>query len=388
MMESALESALRSLLLPTRAEELLLAACVADGKRAADAWTSFERLVIDPKTYFERNYAGLKGLLPFVESRLAANGIDAGKAFHTYARVALVREELRGKIVGDILADLLRTAAERGIHPTLLKGAALSATVYPQPSVRHVHAIDLLVDSEDWEKARELLPALRFEPESPGPDAAHHQNYKHWTGLALGLHTRAFYLPYFELPLPAIGGRSRNVEIHGQTAEVLSPEDNLVHVCGHAAYARSRSNLRWACDAAWILRQHPNLDWTIVIDTAEQAGTLPALAVQLNWLSQTLCLVPASCLAELQRRARYVPPHRQEAFFAALMHTTQSRQKTYDALAPSKREQLRFLKFSLVPSLRYMRWKHNANTPWRLAISYADRPRRFAIRTAHSSSAI
>jgi len=379
--QTVLEAALQTLL-PSETEEQLLTACIADGPKAVRAWSTFIALAGDAKVYFERNDSGLKGLLPFVESRLAANAIDAGKAFHTYARVALVREELRTSIVTDTLADLLHAAGQRRIPLTLLKGAALSATAYPKPSTRHVHAIDILVDPEDWRAMRDLLPTLRFQPEAAGPDAAHHQNYKHWTGLALGLHLRAFYLPYFELPLGEAAARARHVEIKGSTVRVLSPEDNLVHICGHAAYARSRTNLRWACDAAWLIKQNPDLNWAVVIDTADQAGTLPALAVQINWLAGTVCSVPKSCLAELQLRGRHVPPSMREAFFAALLHTTQSRRKTLAAFADDRREQLRFLMFSLLPSARYMRWKHNAHTALKLALCYADRPRRFALRVA------
>jgi hypothetical protein len=380
-MQTVLEAALQTLL-PSETEEQLLIACIGEGARTLHAWSAFTALAGGARAYFERNYDGLKGLLPFVESRLAANGIDAGKAFHTYARVALVRDELRSSIVTDILADLLRSAEERGICFTLLKGAALSATVYPKPSTRHVHAIDLLVQPQDWQAARDLLQTKRFEPKTGGPDASHHQNYEHWTGLALGLHTRAFYLPYFELPLAEAAARARSVEIRGSKVRVFSPEDNLVHICGHAAYARTRTNLRWACDAAWLIKHSPHLDWTVVIETAERAGTLPALAVQIGWLARTLCSVPNSSLAELQLRGRNVPAMMREAFFAALLHTTQSRRTTIASLAGYRHEQLRFLMFSILPSKRYMRWKHNAHTALALALCYADRPRRFAMRVA------
>jgi len=380
-MQTALEAALQTLL-PSATEEQLFTACIADGPLAVRAWSNFIALAGDAKRYFENNETGLKALLPFVESRLAANAIDAGKAFHTYARVALVREELRSSMVTDILADLLRAADQQRIRLTLLKGAALAATAYPQPSMRHVHAIDILVEPEYWEAARDLLPTMRFQPQAPGPDAAHHRSYMHWTGLALGLHRRAFYLPYFELPLGEAATRARRIEIKGTPVRVLSPEDNLVHVCGHATYARSRTNLRWACDAAWLIKQNPNLDWPAVIDAAELAGTLPALAVQIRWLAGTVCSVPKSTLAELQLRGRHVPPGMREAFFAALLHTTQSRRRTLTAFSRDRLDQLRFLMFSILPSARYMRWKHNANTPLQLALCYADRPRRFALRVA------
>ena len=84
-------------LLPSREQALLLAACLRDDDVAAHAWMGFVAEVEDPRSYFESDRTGLKAMLPFLEASLARNKIDAGKAFHTYARVALVREELRAK---------------------------------------------------------------------------------------------------------------------------------------------------------------------------------------------------------------------------------------------------------------------------------------------------
>src|SRR5712672_3483026 len=80
-------------LLPSQEQALLLVACLAE-QPAAGAWLDYVAAVRDPKAYFEADQTGLKGLLPFVGSSLERNGIDSGKAYQTYARVALVREEL------------------------------------------------------------------------------------------------------------------------------------------------------------------------------------------------------------------------------------------------------------------------------------------------------
>jgi hypothetical protein len=370
-------------LLPPRTDELLLQACVCNGWEASNAWSDFVRLSRGAKPFFENNKYGLKGLLPFVESRLEANGIDAGKTFHTYARVALVREELRCRIVSDILGEMLLGFSGVGIRPCLLKGVAMAATVYPQPSMRHIHAIDLLVEPEQWREANEVLPNLRFSADPPGPDAAHHVNYKHRSGLALGMHSRAFFLPYFEMPSAALEDRARPIDMGPCQAKVFAPEDNLVHVCGHAMYARTRANLRWACDAAFLIQKNPDLDWALVIDTAERAGTLPALSVQIHWLARTLCKVPTSSLLEMRQRAATCVAVSQEAIYAALLHTTESRSRTFRAFTGSPQMQAGFLRFSVLPSLQYMQWKHNTTSPLRLALCYAERPRRFASRAVH-----
>ena len=156
--------------LPTRDHELLLRACLCEPSIAQSAWTEFSARVGDAKLYFEADEGGLKGLLPFVEASLARNCIDAGKAFHTYARVAAVREELRSGIYSEVLAGLLDALERAGVSNVLLKGAALSATVYPQPSTRHNHAIDVWVAPGQLQAAEAIVVAERFELRLPtGP---------------------------------------------------------------------------------------------------------------------------------------------------------------------------------------------------------------------------
>jgi putative nucleotidyltransferase-like protein len=367
-------------LLPAAAEGMLLAACLRDGDVAAQAWTAFVGQVGDVKAYFETNRTGLKGMLPFIEASLAAKEIDAGRAFHTYARVALVREELRSQIYAEILDSVLVALDAAHIPALLLKGGALSATVYPQPSRRHTHAIDLLVDPEQMAPASAALARIQCTRRPVGSGASRHQDYRHWTGLALGLHSTAFFLPYFEMPREQLLARAASISIAGRRVFIMSPEDSLVHICAHAIYSRSRANLRWACDAFYLLERHPNLDWSIVIETAVRSRVGLPLCVLLRWLREALgAAVPAERLGELHERSGPIDALTAESIYAALLHTTLSRGKALRALAGSWRAQLGFLRFTAVPSPRYMRWRHNVDANWKLPVYYADRPRRIAL---------
>jgi len=167
-----------------------LVACLAEQQPAAGAWLDYVAAVRDPKPIFEADQTGLKGLLPFVGSSLERNGIDSGKAYQTYARVALVREELRSRIYGEILGAVLAGLDAAHISAVLLKGGALSAMVYPQPSARHNHAIDLLVDEAQIESASALLSKAQFTPGPVTSGAAFHRNFRHSSGLGVGVCTR------------------------------------------------------------------------------------------------------------------------------------------------------------------------------------------------------
>lgn len=380
---AAYELALQQLL-PSRAHGLLLAACLLESGAAARAWAAFAAEVRDVKAYFERDQMGLKGLLPFIESSLNAKAIDAGKAFHTYARVALVREELRSKIYAQIQAEVFGALEAARIPAVLVKGGALSATVYPQPSMRHNHAIDLLVEPAHMAAAGATLSQVKFKrraAEAYGD--AFHRDFRHTSGLALGLHSQLFFLPHFALPLSMIRARTRSIPIGAQRVSVMSPEDSLVHVCGHAAYSRARANLRWACDAYFLLQTNPVFDWRIVADTAAEARLTLPLLVLLRWLNAFLgAPIPAERLADLHARSRTIDAVTAEGLYAAMLHTTFSRATAFKSFAASSRAQWGFLKFSAFPSARYMRWKHNVEHGWKLPLYYADRPRRLALRLA------
>ncbi len=373
--------------LPTRPQGLLLSACLCEPEVAAPAWCAFVDAVGDVKRYFESDRTGLKGLLPFVESRLAANGIDAGKAFHTYARVASVREALRGQIYAEILASVLDAVSAAGLESLLLKGGAVSTMVYPQPSWRHNHAIDLLVGSFAMERADAVLIAQQFVRQPSGSGAADHHSFLHSTGLALGLHARPFYLPHFDMPLDEVGSRAASISLGETSARVMSPEDCLVHVCGHSIYSRSRSTLRWACDAYYLVQRNPALDWDRVVETATDGRLVAPIFVTLRWLKETLhARIPVAVLSDLEGRVGNLDAVSVEGIYAALSHSSTSLRRTFGWANTNFRSTLAFLKFCIAPSLRYMRWKYNVGV-WKLPYYYVLRPLKFVARSMRGSVA-
>lgn len=365
--------------LPTHPQSLLLAACLREPPFASVAWRDFVAVVGDPKRFFELNGTGLKGLLPFVESRLAENGIDAGRSFHTYARVALVREALRSRIYQEILGGVLSAFDRNAVSSVLLKGGAVSATVYPQPSRRHNHAIDLWVAAEAMSRATSALEAVQFVREVPGPGAVSHRRFRHSSGLELALHSKPFYLPHFDLPLEEVVGRSQSIGMGEISARVLSPEDCLVHVLGHSVYSRSRPNLRWVCDAYYLIQNNPKLAWNVVVETATRAGLALPIVVPLRWLRDNLSVpIPEQILDELVRRGRS-DGIQVEGIYSALLHTSASPRKALGWTRGSWRTVLGFIGFCVAPSPRYMRWRYNAPR-WKLPYLYVSRPLRFAAR--------
>jgi hypothetical protein len=266
-----------------------------------------------------------------------------------------------------------------------LKGGAVSATVYPQPSWRHNHAIDLLVDSSAMVRANGVLQAQQFVRQPSGSGAADHHSFRHSTGLALGLHARPFYLPHFDMPLDEVGFHAEAISLGETTARVMSPEDCLVHVCGHSVYSRSRSTLRWACDAYYLVQNSPALDWDRVVETATYGRLVVPILVSLRWLKETLhARIPATVLSELERRARNLDVVAVEGINAALLHSSTSLRRSFGWANTNFRSALAFLKFCVAPSFRYMRWKYDVGS-WTLPYYYVLRPLKFSARSIRGS---
>ncbi len=364
---------------PTHAEASLLAACLRAPDVAAPAWKDFIAVVGDAKRYFESNRTGLKALLPFVESRLAANGIDAGKAFHTYARVASVREELRGRIYLEILASTLAALDAAGVFSILLKGGAASISAYPQPSWRHNHAIDLWVDAAGLSAGQMALLDLGCTAEPMLAGVADHRIFRHITGLAIGLHSKPFYLPHFEASFEELGGRTFTVRVGEAHVRVLSAEDALVHVCGHALYSRSRANLRWVCDAYYLIGHRRTFDWDVAVRTAVRARLALPMCVVLRWLAQSLAVeVSAYALNELATRSTHLDRIDVEGVYASMLHSAASPRVVLRWTRGHLRTMCGFLKFGAMPSFAYAKWQHDTLQRWMLPYYYVTRVLKFA----------
>ena len=100
--------------------------------------------------------------------------------------------------------------------------------------------------------------------------------------------------------MDGIWARSRPHTIAGAATRILSPADNVLHVCGHAAGVRARANLRWASDAWHIIDRHRDLDWQGFLDCAESSGLALPLYVMMRYLAEDLdAPVPSHVVAAL-----------------------------------------------------------------------------------------
>ncbi len=376
--EPALADALR-VILPNRERTELLRACLLSGAAGRRAWEAWCERTGDPRTTFEDDQTGLKGLLPLVQAALERNGITGDRPLLTYLRAARLREELRSKIYRDICRRVLSALAAADLPVIALKACVVAETAYETPAVRHCHAVEILVREGDMARTAGILAAQEFARARVQLVADPcHVSYQHSSGLPLELHSRLFHIPYYEPPMDEIWARSRPRTIAGAATRILSPADNLLHVCGHAAGVRTRANLRWASDAWHIIDRHPDLDWQELSNCARSSGLTLPLYVMIRYLAEDLgAPVPPDGAAALAEAAgRSGGTEREAALFGALTGLTATVRALFRE-ASGWRTRASLVRFVVFPSPACMGWSHRIPHWSMLPLFYVYRPFRY-----------
>jgi hypothetical protein len=288
----------------------LLRAALLDGPEAADAFAAW-RVGVD---LADIDY-GWSRLLPLVQRNLARCRIDDPwlERMRGVRRMYWARNLTLLHRVAPVLAGL----AEAGIRVILLKGAGLVAAFGGAVDLRPMDDVDLMVPPEQLARAVELLGRFGWQPKEKLPCApealAAVTSTAGWAfvapdGSELDLHWRALNLDGRIGNDLGFWQRAEPVRLAGQPALVLAPADQLLHVCVHAVYWSGFSGLRWAADAALIIRASPNLlDWTTLRAEARRRGFATLMHDCLRFLATELALpVPHAVLRDLRREARLV----------------------------------------------------------------------------------
>lgn len=230
------------------------------------------------------------GMAPLLHTHLKAAGVTPPLAVKRELPALYLRHRQAGQVQTRILHDVLSAYAAAGIQALVVKGAALAHLVYPEPALRPMSDLDLLVTESELGRARELLADLGFDAPAPG-DALPHRHLAAATLQVEGLpvqieiHHRLFsdyrdhataYVRSF-LPAAKARTRSRAAQIDGLTvpprpyalgdltAYTLGHEDMLAHLCRHLAshvnvwdYAR----LIWVADVVSLSERFVReIDW-------------------------------------------------------------------------------------------------------------------------------
>jgi hypothetical protein len=362
-------------ILPGLEETLLLRTLLHRGPSAREAWECFRRRIEDLPALFRTDTGGRNRLSPLLLTSLRENDLEADPGLLTVLRTAYLREELRAKAYRDIVGSVVGALQAADVRFLVLKGAALSETVYAEPCLRHSHDIDLILPSDEVERAGHALQELGLRREPP-LEWDQGIAYRHRTDTPVQLLTWLFRFRVYPTDFQALWPNRRLVEeSRVGTFKTLNPTFHLLHALGHASYCPSRSTLLWATDAWMLLHAREGLEWgTFVERTVETRLELPVF-LQLRYLKEELqAPIPEEELAELGAVAEEAGVFQRDlALFGARQtrggHPNLTRQRR-----PSVGARVSLLLRQVFPSREYIGWAFHDPHPAMLPFIYLARP--------------
>lgn len=178
------------------------------------------------------------------------------------------------------LARIARDLAEADIPMVALKGAWLAWEIYPEPGMRPLRDLDILVPPDRALEARTRLLSLGYRQceKTALPLEEWTVRFKHLPALAsrkghvVEIHTR-LWDDDGRMPPHPIGLLKRRVESAAMPGLfVLSPIDNVMHLAVHAAFHRFDGGPLMLLDFATLAEEADALDLSALWDRALQEG--------------------------------------------------------------------------------------------------------------------
>jgi Uncharacterised nucleotidyltransferase len=363
-----------SVFLPTAEETLLLRACLSSDE-PSQTWARWQRYRTDPNGFLG-DCPSARKLRPLVYEAVRRYGLELDKESRTYLRSARLKEELRGNILRRVCGEVLQLFQKEDVPAIMLKGIALAETVYDNPALRHCHDIDLLLREQDLERAANLLRSLRFRDQE-SDSASDDYKLEHQSGVLLELHGCLFENG-FKGSLEDTWARTEPRMLMAIPARILSPADNLSHVCVHGFYSPRRESLRWVSDAWFIIQRRRDLNWDLLLEYGDRTHLALPLAVTLGYLAEDLnAPVPSKILASLFTKAtKSTTIERELALFRA---RTTSQETPVEFLRRTRnwRGKALLIRWMLFPSATYLSIAEGIRRSWLLPLHYLARPLRY-----------
>jgi hypothetical protein len=226
------------------------------------------------------------------------------------------RQSLYGLEQRLVLARVGELLDARGISNVALKGSALAFTIYPQPAMRPLRDIDVLVPADRAEEAHRLLQQNGF---SRAPWAKEYgTEFNHQLpelvsdrhGVTVEIHHRIYSRGWNgDAALCALLlETAQPVNVGGKTCHLAAPLANLLHLTVHATLHNCFDNGPLTISDVHHLWRHPDLDKQAVVRTAEQLSLGRPLALLLAIARAAGPLpLPPWLEARVEQAAPFVP---------------------------------------------------------------------------------
>lgn len=243
-----------------------------------------------------RSWALQSGLGPLLARTCRDDPAAAGAPGWAEVRGADLAARVETEDLADATAELIEACLPRVGLITLLKGIWLSHAVYPEPHLRPMRDVDVMVEPDAVAEVEQVLLGLGYSP-APGCDPAEYRDHHHAvpyrhpaTAVCVEVHRRL---------LPAHGGYGadgvfeaahvraclREGLFRGRPARHLSDELQVVHLAAHWAGSGKATGSAGG-QVVWLdlLSLAPIVDWPRVLDEVPGTAAASALVLLTSYL--------------------------------------------------------------------------------------------------------
>ena len=227
------------------------------------------------------------GVGPLLYHRLkAANGIltelAEGRLKQEYFQTAAFNLLLSSEI-----PSLLQAFNKEGISALWVKGVILATTIYSDLGLRPSGDLDVIVSSENIDRAEKAIRSLGYIPASPeafgdfDKEISHARAYQKNGGKGFALELHQALVNDMQSTTPTNGewfwSHSTQVSINGSSVVTLSPEANLIYLCGHIICHHGwEPRFIWLYDIHRLLEKYrETFDWDVFITLVEKLNWQP-----------------------------------------------------------------------------------------------------------------
>ena len=284
---------------PSSEQQLLLEAGLLDGKRAIDAFHAWRNRV----SLEDEFSAATVRLLPLVYHNLHALGVDdpVMQRLKGVYRLAWYRLNRLFHAVGPAVAALARSE----IPVLLIKGVPLGARYYPNPTLRPMNDVDVVVPISSLDKSLGVLSSMGWRGSWPEPDD---RRFRHAIQLfgpdggEFDLHWRPLYESNVDAPEDSFFSTAEPFDFQGTTVSQPDPTHALFLTVIHGVRFNPETPVRWIPDAIMILRARgAEVDWKRIEALAVAYRVVRRLFLGLSYLARSLgAPVPEGVLHELK----------------------------------------------------------------------------------------
>lgn len=182
-----------------------------------------------------------------------------------------------------------------GLAPIVLKGVALTETVYKDPGLRPFGDMDILFPLDQIDEAQRVVESIGYRASvTPHNRQWYFEHYYHLPpfsakrgSLSIELHWDLGRRPHpFELDFPGIRARAVTFSVEGTDAQMMGPEDMLCHLALHSGWGNGfDGHIRSIVDIAEVARR--GIDWELLTRVVIEQRLAPIVTPALElgvWL--------------------------------------------------------------------------------------------------------